>query len=33
MKPFNVLQWYKVLWMNYHVSAFHAMRFVLWLVR
>lgn len=33
MKPFNLLQWYKVLWTNYHFTAFQAMQFVLWLVR
>jgi len=33
MKPFKIRHWYNVLRMNYHFTAFEAIRFALWLAR
>ena len=33
MKPFSILHWYNVLRVHYHLKAFEALRFALWLAR
>lgn len=33
MKTFRILHWYHILRMNYHFTAFQAIRIALWLAR
>lgn len=33
MKPHKIAHWYNVLRVNYHFTAFQAIRFALWLAR